>query len=196
MKTRISIIATALIILFLVGCIPSIHPLYTSNDIAYDPLLVGEWFEKDNSNRWVFESDGDSAYNLVYFENGIFGNDSLETRSDFNAHLVKLGNYYFLDLYPGDNKHIPLSGLLSSTLLPVHTFAKLVYNNGEYAISFFSSDWLQQSIQNKTIKIAYEKTSDQIVLTASTKDLQEMVINNFDNTEAFIEPKTLVKVKN
>lgn len=195
MKNRISIVATGLIILFLVGCIPSIHPLYTTDNLAYDPLLVGEWFDKDNSNRWVFESDGDSAYKLVYFEGGIFGNDSIETRSDFIAHLVKLDNNYFLDLYPGDNNHIPISGLLSSTLLPVHTFARLVYNNDEYTISFFSNDWLQQSILNNKIKIAHEKTSDHIVLTAPTKDLQEMVKKNVDNTEAFIEPKTLVKSK-
>jgi hypothetical protein len=55
---------------------------------------------------------------------------------------------------------------------------------------------LQQSISDNKLKIAHEKENSQIILTASTIDLQEMVIKNADNTEAFIEPKTLVKSKN
>jgi hypothetical protein len=195
MKTRISIMATAFLFLSLAGCIPSIHPLYTSNDIVFNPLLVGDWFEKDNSNRWKFESSGDSIYKLTYFENGVFGNDSIETRSEFDVHLVSLAGNYFIDLYPGDNSHIPISGLLSSTLLPVHTFAKLVFNDGEFEIRFFSNEWLKQSILDKKLNIAYEKTNDLIVLTAPTRDLQEMVLRNVDNPGAFIEPKTLTKSK-
>jgi len=195
MKSRITVFVTIIIILFLAGCIPSIHPLYTSKDVVFNPLLVGDWFEKDNSNRWKFERSGDTLYKLTYFENGVFGNDSIETLSEFDVHLIRLDGTYFIDLYPGDNSHIPISGLLSSTLLPVHTFAKLLFRNGEFKISFFSSEWLKQSILDKKLNIAYEKTNDLIVLTAPTKDLQEMVLSNVDNPDAFIEPKTLTKSK-
>ena len=195
MKTKLSFFAWSLFLLLLAGCIPSIHPLYTSKDVVFDPLLVGGWFEKDNSNRWIFESAGDSSYKLVYYENGVFGEDSTKTISEFEVHLVKLEDHYFLDFYPGNNDHLPMSTLLAATLLPVHTFAKLVYDDGQFDLSFFSSQWLEQSITDKTIKIAHEKTSNQIVLTAPTKELQEMVLQNVDNREAFVEPTTLMKTK-
>jgi hypothetical protein len=196
MKTRLSIIVAGIMMIFLAGCIASIHPLYTSKDVVFEESLVGEWFEKNNSNRWVFESSGDSAYILTYYENGVFGGDSISTLSKFETILLKLKNQYFLDLYPGDNDHIPLSSLLSTTLFPVHTFAKLTFTDGEFVVSFFSNEWLQQSISENKLKIAHERANSQIILTASTTDLQEMVIKNADNTEAFIEPKTLVRSKN
>ncbi len=196
MKTKLSFIAAGLIFLILTGCIPSIYPLYTSEDVVFEPSLVGEWFEKDNSNRWIFESAGDSFYKLIYHENGVFGNDSTKTISVFEVFVVKLDGHYFLDLYPGNNDHLPISTMLAATLLPVHTFAKLVFDDGGFRVSFFSAQWLEQSIAEKKIKIAHEKTNDQIVLTAPTKELQEMVLQNVDNEIAFIETAALVKSKN
>ena len=181
--------------MLLSGCISSIHPLYTSKDVAFDPLLVGEWFDKNNSNRWVFESTADSSYTMTYHENGIILDTSAITISEFEVHLVNLDGHYFLDLYPGENNQIKMSTLLATTLLPVHLFAKLEYIDGEYLISFLNGEWLKKSIADKKIDIAYEKTNEQIVLTASTQDLQKMVLQNVDNEEAFIEPATLVRSK-
>jgi hypothetical protein len=46
---------------FLMGCAPSLHPLYTEQDLIFDPLLIGEWRGKDNTDKskWTFtEGDG------------------------------------------------------------------------------------------------------------------------------------------
>jgi len=195
MKTRFSFLLAGLFLVLLSGCISSIHPFYTSKDLAFDPLLVGEWFDKNNSNRWVFESTADSSYTMTYHENGIILDTSAITISEFEVHLVNLDGHYFLDLYPGENNHIKMSTLLATTVLPVHLFAKLEYIDGEYLVSFLNGEWLKKSIADKKIDIAYEKTNEQIVLTASTQDLQKMVLQNVDNEEAFIEPTTLVKAK-
>ena len=195
MKTRFSFLLAGLFLVLLSGCISSIHPLYTSKDVAFDPLLVGEWFDTDNSNRWIFESKNDSSYKLIYHENGVFGDDSTQTISIFDVNLVNLEGHYFLDLYPGDDDQFTMSTLMAATLLPVHTFAKIDFEDGAYNVRFFSGEWLQQSIIDKKIDIAYEKTNEQIVLTASTQDLQKMVLQNVDNEEAFIEPATLVRSK-
>src|SRR6266581_4332910 len=52
----------------LIGCIPtSINPLYTGEDLVFDPALIGVWSSKgDSKETWAFEKAGDTEYKLVY----------------------------------------------------------------------------------------------------------------------------------
>ena len=38
----------------LVGCIPTLHPLYTEQDLAFDPGLVGRWAEPNSKVKSLF----------------------------------------------------------------------------------------------------------------------------------------------
>ena len=45
------------------GCIPtSINPLYTGQDLVFDPALIGVWSETgDSKETWAFEKAGDAV---------------------------------------------------------------------------------------------------------------------------------------
>lgn len=58
----------AVVLVALVGCVPSLHPLYTDGDLVFNPALVGEWSEKDSEERWIFTKSGEKEYRLVYAE--------------------------------------------------------------------------------------------------------------------------------
>ncbi len=52
------------------SCIPtSINPLYTGQDLVFDPALIGVWRgEGDSKETWAFEKAGDKEYKFVYTE--------------------------------------------------------------------------------------------------------------------------------
>lgn len=54
------------ILLFILsGCgVSSIHPLYTEQDVIFDPALLGDWTDKDSKGTSTFTKSGDKVYNL------------------------------------------------------------------------------------------------------------------------------------
>src|SRR6266581_3062484 len=92
-KTLLALVLVALC--GVVGCIPtSINPLYTGQDLVFDPALLGVWrSEGDSKDTWAFEKTGDSEYKFVY-------TDDEGKTGQFEAHLLKLGHTRFLDLFP------------------------------------------------------------------------------------------------
>nr|NQU93150.1 hypothetical protein [Bacteroidota bacterium] len=191
MKTKHAIIVTGLIILFLSGCIPSIHPLYTEDDIVFKSELLGTWYEKADT-RWVFEKHGENQYLMTYVEDHEVLSDSASV-SDFVVTLLKLDDTYYLDLYPGENDQINFSSLLISTLLPTHIFAKVEFIEEFFTIRFFNRDWLENLLEQNRIRIAHEKTPDYTVLTASTEELQKFVKKYADVKEAYNTPIGLMR---
>ena len=185
MKRNLVLIILAVFILFLAGCVPSIHPLYHEEDLVFKYQILGAWQNDDNENLWEFKKSGDKAYKLIFYEEG--------TNSEFIVHLVKLGDHYFFDFYPGGNEHLKISSLLSVHLLPVHTFAKVEFENNKILIYFFDNDWLDKLLKQRKIKIAHEETQDYNVLTASTDELQKFVTKYAGDTDAFISPIVLIK---
>ncbi len=191
MKTKHALIITGLFILFLAGCIPSIHPLYHEEDIVFKPELLGTWNEGDA--KWVFEQRGENGYLLKFYEKENFFIDK-STFSDFDVTLIKLDGNYYLDFYPGENDQLDFSSLLISTLLPVHIFAKVEFIEAGVEISFFDRDWLEELLEENRIRISHEKTSEYFVLTASTDELQKFVVKYSDVEDAFVEASLLERI--
>src|SRR6187401_3334085 len=79
----------------LAGCIPTLHPLYTDDDVIFDPALVGLWAEENSKDTWLYEKVDDKSYRLTY-------TDGEGKKGEFQARLLKLGGFRFLDLYPED----------------------------------------------------------------------------------------------
>ena len=41
----------------LAGCIQTLHPLYTENDLTFDAALIGVWGEDNSKETWAFEKE-------------------------------------------------------------------------------------------------------------------------------------------
>jgi len=87
----------------LAGCVPSLNPLYIEKDLVFDPALLGVWGEPNAKETWTFEKAGEKKYKLLQTDND-------GRTGEFEVHLLKLSNHYFLDLYvtePGGEKWSP-----------------------------------------------------------------------------------------
>jgi hypothetical protein len=179
-----------------VGCIPtSINPLYTGEDLVFDPALIGVWrSEGDSKEIWAFEKAGDTEYKFVYTdEDGKTGR--------FEAHLLKLGTLRFLDLFPDESgiEEMDRSGYYKVHLLRTHSFLKVTRIEPALQMAPLDLKWLREFLGKHPDTIRHQKIGEgdeaQIVLTASTPELRQFVEKHLKTEGAFGEAINLKRMQ-
>jgi hypothetical protein len=167
------------------GCVVSLHPLFTDENLVFEEGLVGTWFSEDGDVKWRFQKAEDKVYGLTVAEN--------EAPGKFEARLVRLGKFLFLDLYPKepdiDNDFYKLH------LLPAHGIMRVWLEGDLLRVAMIDYDWLNERIKEKKADIAHEILDGRIVLTASTEDLQEFYLKYAEDNKAFSDPGELHRQK-
>ena len=166
------------------GCLRSLHPFYTEKTLVFETKLVGTWVDQDTS-VWTFVQTGPKAYELVYTEKGSPGR--------FDAHLVKLGKFMFLDLFP--KEPVLQNGFYKFHLVPVHSILRVWIEEEKLRMAMLNHDWFKEQVDRKKVKLAHEHRENEIILTASTADLQKFVVKYADDPKAFPEPADLRRMR-
>ena len=186
-RTGIALLATALL---LAACIPSLNPFYTTKDLVFDARLLGEWQEKDKPQEpeiWKFEKADDKGYKLQVIEKG-------GKQGQFNAHLFKLKEHYFLDLIPTNCEYATnQADLVAASMVPGHLLAHVPQIGPELTIAFSDFDWLQKQLTNNPSVLAHRREGDSFLLTASTQELQKFVLKHLGEGELFGKPSDMVR---
>ena len=173
------------LVLLLTGCVPSLHPLYTEEDLVYDPALVGTWTEEESEDTWTFRKIGDTAYDLIYTEEGV--------PARFEAHLVKVGEFLFLDTYPGEPDIKNDFYLIH--IIPAHIFLRIEIEGDVLRYAMLDLDWLKKMISEKKVDIGHEEMEGGILLTAPPKKLQAFLSKYAEDEKAFPDPRELHRQK-
>jgi len=199
MKRTINYLLVFALIVWLSGCIPSLHPIYTDEDRIRLDEIIGKWTNLDGKETYDFRMhENDSgAYQLMLKElphTEYGGSDS--SSANFEINLVELGGHTFMDFYPDENESLNnLSNHLVFHLLTVHTFARFEVNLDTLKIYRPDPEWLEKLFEENRIRIAHEIVDDGIVLTASTEDLQKFFTKYADDPDAYLSPDILIKMK-
>jgi hypothetical protein len=182
-KTCVIGVFVLILVLGMTGCfVLSVHPLYFEKDLVFESGLVGTWgekeHEKDLSELWIFKKSEDKSYRLIIREKE-------EGEGMFEAHLLKLGDHLFLDLYPEE----PETGseFYNMHVIPAHSFIRISLEGHVLRLAFFDLDWLKKNIEENKVSIKHERRDDTIVLTASTEELQEFVLKHVKEAFPFEE---------
>ena len=186
---RIILTAAGLALLLATGCIvTSVNPLCTEKDLVFDPALVGAWSEGEGKDTWAFEKAGAKRYKLLH-------TDEKGRTGEFEAHLLKLDKYQFLDLHlidPGEKEEWQINQLAALAIImrPGHLFFKISQIQPALQVSALSEDWLNKLLEKDPRAIQHERihfgTNDhRNVLTASTKDLQKFILKYVESDDAF-----------
>lgn len=190
-----------MLLLFIVmmasGCIRSLHPLYTEEDLIYKRELLGTWAEQDTAGSWTFTRAGEKRYKLTHrqkgYQQGFIRSETVPGDSaTFDVHLSQFGDFLFMDLFPEPLER--RNDLCKVHWIPVHTFSRVWLENDALKMSMLSADWLRAMIDEGNLKIAHERIENEIILTASTDVLQKLVISFANDPEAFPEPRVLFKL--
>lgn len=168
----------------LAGCIPTaVYPFYRAGDVINDPALLGVWKDKpDGKEHWSFTAGEDKSYNLEIRNE--------DQQAVFVAHLFKLGNERFLDIYPTKSgleeglKKNPYGALL----IPTHLCVRVRATDPALRMSCLEHEWLTERLKRDPKTLAHVLSPDgRVVLTGETEVLQAFIKHHLDDTNAWNE---------
>lgn len=167
-------------LLMFAGCATSLNPLYTEQDLIFEPFLLGVWTEKDSPETWEITSANGKNYKIVY-------TDETGRKGEFVAHLLQIENRMFLDLTPAAAK-LAQNDFYREHFLPAHSFALLTRTESTVQMSFLEQRWLKKFLAENPSAVRHAETGAGVVLTASPKELQKFLLLNLNTEGAFIKP--------
>ena len=174
----------------LCGCVPvaSLHCLYTEADVIFEEKLLGTWVDDPNEpdTTWEFTriDDPNNAYKLIF-------TDEEGRKGSFVAHLVKLKDKLFLDVFPGElpwemedpNKvDWPYNAFF---LIPAHTFIKVESIEPQLKMRITQESKMEELFKESPNAIEHILIEDRLILTAKTKQLQEFILKYADDERLF-----------
>ncbi|MEZ6097739.1 MAG: hypothetical protein R3E01_02085 [Pirellulaceae bacterium] len=203
MKVPVLIVAVIAAIL-LAGCVRSLHPIYTSSDVVFNKELIGTWKQSDQETTWQFteskDDERDRAFRLVV-------TDDKGRPGTFLAHLVKLDDELFLDLFP-IAPQVANNGFYKFHFQRVHTFLRFGLGGQNLTLAPMNPDWLEKHLQEHPDALSHtnvtpsghvptgkeENAAERLLLTASTAQLQRFLRKYADTEGAFGDPIELKKI--
>ena len=122
--------------------------------------------------------------------------DTVTTRLLTN--LTKIGSDLYLDLAPYKEKNdlFGKSGLFGSNRISAHSFAKISFKNGDLNLQMFDGEFIEELIKKRRVRLRHELIGDddQILLTASTKELRSFIEKYGDDSDLFDDPQVFTKL--
>jgi hypothetical protein len=195
MLRKLFIIIALFSILSLSGCIvKALHPFYMDDDVIFDDIFLGQWFDQDSSHWEIFQYKGSKGFlkgDTLYPAYRVRFSEG-ELRDEFIVHMFSLNNITYLDFYPVmDSDKDKNTDLYSYHILPTHTLARFYKESDSLIyVKWFNEDWLKTLFEQRRIKIAHEKIDQGMndksyVLTASTEELRKFVLKYGNDPKAF-----------
>ena len=163
----------------LAGCVLSIDEIVPESDALFDQRLLGTWKESGGRDRAVVSRGEGNAYRIEYTTEGKAGR--------FDARLGRLGERLVLDLWPA-----PQDGELPRpygyTLVAGHSLAVLDVSDGEIRVSWLDPDVLQSALRDGSVRLAYGRLDDRVILRAGTPELRSQLGAYLGRPGALSEP--------
>jgi hypothetical protein len=185
MKIKSHVIGlVALLLAIFAGCVPSWNPLYTEKDLVFDAQLLGTW-KGDDGETWKFEKSGDKKYKLGYTDS--------EGKAAFTAHLLKINDRQFLDLFLHDSAgdDIKMNSLAKATLVPAHLFLRVDEIGTSLKMAAVNPTWLGEHLQANPKATPHLKQEDRVIFTGNPLELQAFVLQHAEGEALFGGPFTL-----
>ena len=179
---RMLVAFVAVVLVLSPGCpVRSLSPLFYDGEIVFDPTLIGTWESLESSETFMFEKWGNKKYIMM-----VKGKDGDTTV--YNAELGKLGTTWFLDLYPGGKRN-------DYADMPTHMIARMDLGKDTMRMAMLEGDWMEKMIESGKLTISHWRNNREMVLTASTDELQKVVIQYANDEKAYPDTSVLVRQK-
>lgn len=145
--------------------------------------MLGTWKDKpDGTESWAFTPGEGKAYTLEIQSEG--------QRAVFVAHLFKLGDARFLDLFPATS---PLEAKLQenpygAVLVPAHLCVRVRATAPKLRMSCMGLDWLKAHLKDHPKAAAHVPLPDgRVVLTGETEAMQSFMQEHLNDSDAWNE---------
>tara|TARA_Y100000114_G_scaffold125471_1_gene121555 strand:- start:2165 stop:3127 length:963 start_codon:yes stop_codon:yes gene_type:complete len=101
----------------------------------------------------------------------------------YQVHVVKIGEDYFLDIYP-----LPefTDSSFGENMFPVHSFMKMNLEEGKLKLTLFDLKKLNELFERNLVRLRHEMVDGTVLITAQPKDIQKF-LSKYSNDERVFE---------
>lgn len=173
--------------LLLCACIPSVNPYYKPKDVTFEPALIGEW--ANDEETWVFEDHEDEgAYELTMTQG--------EKTGVLKATLFALRNHRFLDVIP-IAEDIELADDQADIIRMGITTGHLVFHVTETApqlkLALLEGEWFADKLEQEKGFLTHLAEDERTLITANTRELRRFLLRYVDGGNLFEDYRELTK---
>jgi hypothetical protein len=154
------------------GCIPSLNPVFTDENLVFDPAVIGVWKQPGNKAKWEFAKLDEKSYRLLY-------TDDQGQQGQFIGRLARLDGELFLDLYP-DEVQLDASAFYKFHLVPIHTIYRVRHTQPKLELAAINFKWLDEYLTGHPQEIEYATFGGRKLITAPTASVQKFVLAHKD----------------
>jgi len=205
MKKTTIILACTFLAIFLSSCLRTLHPIFTTKDIVYEPKLIGTWkTENQGTNGFTIISNL-SADNTIELPEKIsaikqkgylisYQDEDGKATEQYIAFLARIGKHLYFDYFPAEKKdNKTIDEFFTYHFVRMHTSYRVnISKDGGFELSQLDESYVTKLINEKKIRISHEKDANGIiVITASTDELQQYIIKYGDEPGAYRSEKTI-----
>jgi len=205
MKKIFVIAGLALLISCLSSCLRTLHPIFTTKDIVYEPKLTGTWKTDNQGTKGLAVITNLAADNSIELPEKIsaikqkgylvaYKDEDGNTTGQYIAFLARIGKHLYFDYYPADKKDNESGDeFFMWHFVKMHTSFRVdISTTGNFELSQLDDSYVIRLIEEKKIRISHEKRADDdMVITASTDELQQYIIKYGDEPGAYRSEKTV-----
>lgn len=183
-------LATLGLVLLMMACEPSLQPLFTEQEAAFDSGYLGTWMNEDGDTA-TFEKSTPSAklYNLIYKD------AKSQKGAKFQAILGRLGSSHYLDAIRRNDDLSDENEIATFGLVGVHWIFKVSLDGDVLRTAILNGDWCDQMASRNKLSVGHAKMvgasvgfDAHTILTAPTKDLQKFIVKAAQTKDVFSSP--------
>jgi len=171
------------------GCVPlpSLNPLWDETHLAMLPELEGVWTDEEGDEALEFTAGEKSSYRLTYW--------SKDEASRYEVHVVRLGGWFFLDIYPDEDVlEERLKGEAYMPLIPTHFFGRIRLEGDSLELALLDDEALHNKVEQGEADVHLVTWEDGVLLTSDTPAIQQMMVLFADDEKLWDEPEVFVRV--
>ncbi|HEX6169148.1 MAG TPA: hypothetical protein VFZ33_05610 [Chitinophagaceae bacterium] len=205
MKKVSILLAFTFLIIFLSSCLRTLHPIFTTKDIVYEPKLIGSWKTESQGTKGFVTITNLAVDNSIELPEKIstikqkgylisYQQVDGKATEQYIAFLARIGKHLYFDYFPADKKdNKTIDEFFASHFVKMHTSYRLdISKDGSFELSQLDESYVTKLIDEKKIRISHEKdVKGNIVITASTDELQQYILKYGDEPGAYRSEKTV-----
>jgi len=205
MKKVSLILAFTFLLIFLSSCLRTLHPIFTIKDIIYESKLLGTWKTENQGTKGFAIITNLAADNSIELPEKIasikqkgylvsYQDKDGNTTEQYIAFLARIGKHLYFDYFPAEKKDNKIGDeFFTSHFVKLHTSYRVdISKDSGFELNQLDESYVTKLIEEKKIRISHEKDANgNIVITASTDELQQYIIKYGDEPGALRSEKTV-----
>jgi hypothetical protein len=110
------------------------------------------------------------------------------------AHLVRLGDYSFIDFGTPNMDKRKFREIRFPTI-ESHLFGRIHLEKGSVRIDLLNDDWVKEQSQAGKLPLVVVQTAQGLVISASTEELRKFALEHAEDKQAFSDSYSLSRTK-